>query len=219
MSFDVTATNLANIALSHLGHGIEIQNLDSERSAEARACRRFFDLARQETLRSWCWPFATRFENLALVGMWPTCEWEFSYRYPANCLEIHKLLSGIRNDTRITREVFKIASDDQGRLIYTDKECAQCEYTYDYTNFNSWTSDFVLAFTFKLAALIAARITGGDPFKMGDKALANFSQVVMEARINGANEEQPDPVPDSEMVLAREGRVPFTWRKNQAFEI
>ena len=52
-------TVICNLSLSHLGISKEISNIDTERSAAAEACRRWFNLARDETFRDFNWPFAT----------------------------------------------------------------------------------------------------------------------------------------------------------------
>lgn len=211
-------TNICNLALGHLGIGVEIGNVDTERSREAMACRRFFDAARMETLRHWCWPFATRIAALALVQECPNQEWQYSYRYPSDALEIVKILSGLENDTRFTRQPYKIIGDDQGKLILTNMCQAQAEFIFDMQdNFQNYTEDFVIALSYRLAAFISPGVTGGDPFKVGDKALNMFRESIIQARISAANEEQPEPVPESEFITQREGIVPL-WR-NQKFGI
>src|SRR5688572_11149621 len=107
-------TEIANLALSHLGVGKEIANLETERSQEAVACRRFYDTARDATLRDFSWPFATKIAVLGLIEADPNDEWDYSYRYPSDCLQLRRILSGVRNDTRDSRVPFKLAHDDSG---------------------------------------------------------------------------------------------------------
>ena len=45
-----SSTEIANLALSHLGNGTEIADLETERSSEASACRRFYDVALAQVL-------------------------------------------------------------------------------------------------------------------------------------------------------------------------
>ena len=201
------------MALSHLGSSKEIANLDSERSNEAAACRMFYDQARELTLRAFWWPFATKIAALALVSEDPNTEWGFSYRYPADCLEHRRILSGIRNDTRSTRVSSKIAQDVTGPVIFSDMENAYSEYTANIENVNLFTVDFEMALSYRIAAMIAPRVTGGDPFKMGDKAFQMFALQVDQAKVSAANEEQPDIEPDSELILTREG-ISSSWPTN-----
>ena len=117
------------MALSHIGSAKDIANLDTDKSDEARACRRFFDVARDATLRDFAWPFAQRRAALGLIETFTDGEWTYSYRYPSTALKLHRILSGIRNDNRQSRASYEILKDDDGRLIYTDMENAEVEYT------------------------------------------------------------------------------------------
>ena len=206
-------TRICNMALSHLGAGLELSNVDSERSNEAAACRMFYESARRLTLKAFPWPFATKIAALALITEQPNTEWAYSYRYPADCLEHRRILSGIRNDTRSTRVPSKLANDETGLVIFTDQENAFSEYTIDEQNNNLFPEDFMMALSYRLATMIAARVTGGDPFKMGDRAMQNFVLQMSQAEATNANEEQPDVEPDSELILSREG-IPSSCRTN-----
>lgn len=196
-------TVISNLALSHLGTGKEIGDLETERSQEAAACRRFYDLALHTTLRACPWPFATKIAALALVEEYPNSEWGFSYRYPNDCVNLRRLLSGKRTDTRDSRVPHKLVYDDSGGLILTDQEDAEAEYTIKVDAPVYYPADFTLALSLKLAALIAPRITAGDPFKLGDKCMGLYRQAILEAAKNAGNEEQPDLEPDSSFILAR----------------
>lgn len=200
-----STTQIANMALSHLGIGKEISNLDSERSNEALTCRRFYDNARDKTLEDFNWPFACKFETLALVGSDPTTEWKYSYRYPTDCLKVRRIPSGIRNDNRQSRVPFKIVQDDAGHLIYTDMVNAQIEFTAVSNDPEQYPANFVLAFSYLLASLIAPRITGGDNFQVGEKADAKYKALIVFAMATNINEEQEEEVPDSEFIRARGG--------------
>lgn len=199
-------TEIANLAISHLGIGKEIANLDTDKSEEAVACRRFFDEARKATLRDFPWPFATKLFTLGLVADPPseTDEWDFSYRYPSDCLMIKRIPSGIRNDSNSTRVVYKIARDNVGQLIYTDQPQAKVEYTINETDPARFSSDFTLALSFRLAVYVAPRLTAGDPFKMGERAQRLYIFELTSAQASASNEEQPDTEPDSELIRARE---------------
>lgn len=213
-----STTEIANLSLSHLGIGKEIGNLDTERSEEAAACRRFYDTARDATLRDFPWPRFTKFVTLALVETNPTDEWVFSYRYPSDCLELRRVLSGIRNDSRQSRVPYKIGQDVTGHLIYTDQADAQVEYTALISTVERYPSDFVLAFSFRLASLVAPRLTGGDPFKVGQRALELYMFEISKARATAVNEEQAEEDVDSEFVRVRnDGAVRRSWVDGNPF--
>jgi len=196
-------TSIANLALSHIGIAKPIANLDTEQSQEATACRTFYEVARDRVLRDIKWPFATKIAALALVEEDPNDEWAYSYRYPSDCLDVRKIQSGVRNETNAQRIPYKIASDDQGLLIFCDREDAILEYTFRAENVNLYPPDFMMGFSYRLASYIAPRLTNGDPFKLMNDVMALYKTEISNAAANAQNEEQPDIAPDSEFIQAR----------------
>ena len=196
-------TVIANLALSHLQVGKEIADLDTENSEEANACRRFYDEARNKALRDFNWPFATKITSLVELEERPNDEWGYSYRYPSDCVNMRKILSGIRNDHRQSRVPYRVAKDDSGLVLFCDLYAVQAEYTERVEAVELYPPDFVLALSYLLAKYVAPRITGGDPFKLGDKADANYMAEISNARANAMNEEQPDDLPEAEFIRER----------------
>lgn len=205
------STPIANMALSHINVGKPIGNLETENSQEARACRVFYDTARQATLRDFNWGFARRITTLALITTQPNTQWAYSYEYPSDCIAFRKILSPIANDTRQSRIPYKeyITDDGNSTQIYTNKESAEGEYTVDVSNSNIFKPDFTMAFSLRLAAYIAPTVTGGDPFKMGDRALRLYVAEITNAQSNAANEEQEAEEPQSEFIRIRDGYGPW----------
>jgi hypothetical protein len=197
-------TEISNMAISHLGVGKEIADLDTETSAEAKACRRFYDIARDTVLRDFQWPFATKIASLGLVESDPNTEWDYSYRYPSDCITLRRILSGVRQDTLDSKVPYKIAQDSSGRLIFSDEENASVEYTVKVTDPAKYTPDFTLALSYRLAVYIAPRVTRGDPFKLMEKAMGMYMDIIGDAKANAYNEEQDDVKPESEFIRARD---------------
>jgi hypothetical protein len=198
-----SSTEICNMALSHLKVGKTIANLTTENSEEARVCRTFYETALKETLRDFPWPFATRIAELELVEEDPNTEWAYSYRYPSTCLNFIRILSGVRNDTLDSTVKYFISSDDDGLLIFTNQEDAVAEYTVYISDVLRFAPDFTIAFSYLIASYIAPRVTGGDAFKLGDKALQLYQFKIGKAKANAANEEQRDEQPDSEFIRGR----------------
>ncbi len=202
------AVTVCNLALSFLGVAKEIAALD-ERGKEAEACNRFYEIARDEMLRGFVWPFAKKIVTLALVTSseddnHPSTEWTYSYRYPSDCLMLRKLQSGVRNDYRQSRVSYELLADDNGTLILTDMVDAVLQYTSTLgQNPARWHADFTMALAFRIAAYIAPRVTGGDPFKMGATAIRFWNASNAKAQANAGNEVQQDQDPDGELTLAR----------------
>lgn len=197
-------TEICNLALGHLGIGKSIVSLDTERSEEANSCRRFYDLALERSLRDFNWPFSKRLATLALVSENPNEEYDFAYRYPTQCVKIHRILSGSRNDSRQTRVHFTIGSDSSGQLIYTDQPDAVVWYSYLETDPDKYTPDFVMALSYLIAHYVAPALTAGDPFKMGERAFQQYAMEISRAQSNALMEEQPEEVVQSELIRARD---------------
>lgn len=207
MSFTSSDTGICNMALGHIGTGKVIANLTSESSREAVACRTFYETARDEVLRDFAWPFATKIEALAEVEEDPNEEWAFSYREPSDCLMFRKIQSGIRNDNRQSRVPFRKGGDSAGGLIFTDKEDAIGEYTRRVTQVEFYPPDFKTLLAYKLAGYIVPLLSAGDPSKIRDSMAALYQMKRGEVMAAARNEEQPEEPPESEFVRGREGEV------------
>ena len=206
---------ICNLALSHIGISKEIANLDNEKSVEAAACRRFFTTVRDQVLRDFAWPFATRIVTLAKVEDQPDIEWAASYRYPSDTVVGRRLLSGIRNDNRQSRVPMRISRDAEGLLILTDEIDPEFEYTFREEDTERFPADFTMAFSFRLAWYLAPRLTrGDDPGRLGARAIQSYLFEISRAEAAAGNEEQPDDLPESEFIRAREGFSPRQLGQN-----
>lgn len=198
-----TKTKICNLAISHLGSSKTIANFETERSSEANVCREYFDIAVDEVIQGFHWPFATKIAALGLIKKDPNLEWGYSYAYPSDCLNIRRILSGTRDDTKDTEVKFKIYGDNDAKILYTDQKAAEAEYTVRIIDPARWSADFAMALSFLLAAYIAARITGGDPFKKGPQAYQMFLQKMPKAEARSLNEQKYEREPVSEYERAR----------------
>lgn len=196
-------TEIANLAISHLGTAKEISALETERSEEANACKRYFDVARDAVLKDFNWPFATKIFKLSLVQEDPNADWKYAYRYPVDCIHVRRILTGKKNETRQDRIPYKIGKDALGKIIYTDKELAEIEYTERVEDPQFYSADFVMALSFRLASYIAPRLTKGDPFKMKNDMVAQYEAEIEMAKSNSLNEEQVYEDPESELIRVR----------------
>lgn len=217
IQFVATSAGIANQALRHLGNSEQITGL-TENSANAAACSAFYDTTRDEVLREFNWPFARRYATLVLVGgtatVPVTMDWQYSYRVPTDCLKARRLLPGTRLDVPETRWSFSIGGDSTGGLLYTEMpyvaatattpQLPQLEYTAEITAEARFPADFAQAFACKLAFYLSPALTqGGDQFKLGQRALGMYSQLLAQAEANAMNEQQPDPAPESEFIRTR----------------
>lgn len=197
-----TQTQISNLAIANLGSGKNIASV-TERSEEAAACSRWFAITRQRLLQDFPWAFATKFASLALVSQNPTTEYAYAYRAPADCLGVRRILSGTNPDTSETVVGYIQVADIAGVLLYSNQPLAVCEYTSDVTEPAYWPPDFVVAFSYALAASIAPNVTAGDPYHMGEKCDAKYRQLILGAQENSINGNSLTIQPESELTQSR----------------
>ena len=197
-------TSICNLALAHLGVTKSIENLDTDDSAEATVCRRFYETTKDSVLRDYPWPFAQKSATLNLVANNPTTEWNYSYRYPTDCLMIRRIYSGLRTDTNDTRVRYEITRDSSGRLIYSDEQTPVCEYTMRNDDPEQYPPDFQMALSYRIAFYIAPAVTGGDPFNLQERVLKLYDTEISRAGRSSFNEEQRDVEPESELQRSRD---------------
>ena len=197
---------ICNLALSHVGIAQGITSLESE-STEAQQCNLHYEPTRDLLLRSFVWPFARKFRALGLVTEsddedtvtdWED-QWEFSYRYPSDCLRIIGFLVGNRRDPE--KRPHELGADDEGQLIYCDEEDARIAYVSKITDPQRFPDDFAHALAWKLAARLAMPLTGRSELRA--QAEAEFDKAMGEARVSALQEEQRDDEPDAEHIRAR----------------
>lgn len=199
----MSTTVLCNLALSHIGVSKEIQNVETEQSKEAAACRRFREVARQKVLGDFAWPFANRIEALSLVTEDPNDEWLYEYGQPADCLKARRILSGIIPESEDTRVPFVESNGTSQTVIWTDKIDAQLEFTIDEDDTDRWPADFKLAYSYMLAMLLAPRLTAGDPFKLQGSVAKLYEVEISNAKKNAMNNQQKRQDPLPEMLRTR----------------
>jgi hypothetical protein len=197
-----TSTEIANQALAHLGKGNFIASLD-EASAEAKLAKMFHLPSVKATLREFHWPFATRIATAQLIETDPNSEWGYSYTYPSDCIDMKRILSGIRNDTNDSIVRYRIIGSDQGKVILTDKIEAELEYTKYVSNTAIFPDDFELAVSFRWAMYMAPKILGADRAKQVQILKGDYMQHISVAKLNAAMEQQRDAEPTNGFVNAR----------------
>jgi hypothetical protein len=208
---------ISNMALNHLNHGIEISSM-TEDSTEAKACNLMYDTALGIILRAYHWPFATKQAVLNLVVESPSGgEWGYAYAYPSDCLMARRIL-GLSKGHSLPHDEsgaegripFKIAQRPEAdetadvKCILTDEQEATMEYTKFEQRADRYPDDFALALSFKLAYLVAPRLTGGDKTReLRKDALELYRVTLAEAIAANANEEQPEVTDESGLSAVR----------------
>ena len=198
-----TKLDICNLALVHLGIGKLVTDFDNDRTTEAITLRAVYDIVRDQVLSDFNWPFATKIQALTLIEEDPVDEWRYSYEYPHDCLRLRRLVGSGRVPTRDTVEPHRVVHGPTGKAIYTDLVDAIAEFTLDVNSESRFTSDFVMAFSLKLATIMAPRITAGDNSAMVTRLFQNYAYELSRAQANASNEGGLDIEPDAEYIRAR----------------
>lgn len=209
-----TKTEMANMALSHLGIGIEIANLDTDASADAQTMRRYFDVAFNTFQRDFPTALETKQATLGLVTEDPNDVWGYEYTYPADCQFAGEIVSNMGRDREDGKIPYRITRGTSSRVIWTNCKDAVLEYQIVETDTGRVISDMELAFTYLLAYLAAPRTTGGDPFKLKAENQADYELAKTEYQANSLNEQQELPEPISEFIAVRDGDIFITTKSD-----
>ena len=194
---------IANLAIRHLGISKEISNFTTDQTETASACRAFYTTVRDALLRDHHWEFAKTYATLTGKVSDPNDEWGYSYIYPSDCLQVRKIISGLRAETQDQKIPFAIASGASSLLILTDENEAKLIYTKRETDVSRFPTDFALALSFRLALYIAPTITAGDPFRLRESVGQMYLVEVAQAQARGAIEVTEDRQPEAEWIAGR----------------
>lgn len=224
------ATDIANLALTHIGLSKPIQALGMDNSEEDQMCSTWWDAARRATLKRLPWNFAIKQVVPALVVNNPTPEYLYAYQEPADSVKIVRFMSWrLENDDNRSRVPYRIMQpapinlsqatplptapyNTSGLWIYTNWPGQETqllpilmEYVFDNTNVSQWPDDFNIALSYKLAEFIVSALTSGDPQNKKVGLQNDFKTAIMEAMNDNVNEDQRPPLPESEFVRSRMG--------------
>lgn len=199
-----TKTEVANFSLAHLGATKRISDLDTERSQEAITLKGLYNLAVENVLSDHYWPFATIYADLALVEESPNDFWAYSYLKPSDALRYIVFPSGVNPEN--TQSLVKIEEGwgSTGTLIFTNEPDAQIKYVKTITNQTSFSPDFILCLSYKLAFLAAPSLHPGDSNNMADKMMNLYKMQLYQCLANKYNQTPFQEPPESEFIRARE---------------
>jgi hypothetical protein len=197
-------TQIVNIALMRMGVSQSVANVDTENSREALSARLIFNDERDFVLRDFPWPFATAYAELGLGSGSATSpanrDWTFAYRYPSDCMFARRLVTeNGRNDTN--PPPFRLGRDAQGRLIFTNEQDAQLEYTASVTDAGEFDPLFVSMLAWRLAASMAPSLSRLKD--MAKTALEMYAVDKSTAQARALNEQQQEQPAESEFISAR----------------
>jgi len=196
-----TKTEIANKALSRLGQGVTIQNVDTDQSVEAGYVRTFYEPARQEILRQHTWGFAKGFRELVQTANKPNSNfYSFQFKFPNDVLRIVEIERSVSNSGP---EKFERAYDHRSGdpVILTTVESPVAIVTEDIRSEKLFDPMFADALAYRIAVDIAPLVTS-DTSKQ--ELMVQFMQRAIEqAKAVSSEEGEQRDRPEADWIRSR----------------
>jgi hypothetical protein len=197
----MSVTSICNMALANIGKASTIASID-EVSAEARACKMYYDIQRKAILQSYPWRFADKIASMAeLVTNDRDDLWAYAYTQASDCLKIKRVSPYNDLPRHDPGEVYAAS----GLTVYTNCTPAYLFYTYDAQDAGRFSADFEIALSWYLSISIAVPLT--RDIQIRDNAFKMAMVMQSRASANDANN-NPDVTEDdwtaSRLVAARD---------------
>lgn len=192
---------IANRALTKIGEQ-RILSL-SDDTEPARSIDSLWDIVRDAELRIRRWKFSILRNSMPALVSTPSWGYDYEYQLPADCLRVLQV-NDIYPGVSLTN--YRNADETQwrveGRKILTDIGAPlKLRYISRIEDTGQWDAAFVEAFACRLAAEVCERLTQSNTKR--ELAWEEYKQAVGMAVRADAIEAAPEPMPDSEWVLAR----------------
>lgn len=191
---------ICNLALSHIGAKSTIQTL-TENSPPAKACRQWYDIARQEILEAFNWSFARLRIDLALHADAAPNGWGYRYQHPSNCLAPRLIYNPIGLLAAPIPFEMGISLDGSTKCILTNLEEAELIYTFDQVNVYMFEPRFVNALSFLLASKFSYSLTGKRTLR--GEMLKGYDFERGHAEASDASKKTDDPPRDAPWIEGR----------------
>ena len=198
---DANKLTVCNMALSIIGQP-PIESI-TEVSEQARRCSQFYEHDRRLVLRRYPWPWATRRVALTQLEESPK-DYRYAYRYPSDCVCVRQLYATDEDGNLFPFPDFlqyRIASDDDGAVLYCNASSVVAEYTADIQDNDLMDEQFREVLSWKLASSIASKLTSDA--RIASAATAEYERLYREAIANATNEENTETPNLNTFIRAR----------------
>lgn len=197
-----SVVSICNLALSNLGKD-NIQAL-TDKGAEARACRQFYDHTRDTLLQIYPWRFAGKTTSLAEITNDKPGQWAHAYDIPNDRLEVRWVrpqYSEIDPCPKTLQEELSYPYDIEGQTLYCNLSPAFLRYTFRLTDVSRYSPMFIEALSWHLATRFAMPLTRDPKVRADAYQMALATQGT--AEVMDANEVRETSDHESEFVTER----------------
>ena len=172
---------ICNLALLKFGT-LTITSLD-DGTKEARACKVFYPLIRDELLYSYPWNFAMKRADIsAQLADTPAFEWDYAYTIPSDCLRVWELYG---TDAEWIVE--------NGKLLTNQDEEIYIRYIFQEIATGNFNPSFVNCLATRLGAELASKLA--DDNKLRISLLEELYKIQLPAAqaLNAIEGNRPQP--------------------------
>lgn len=191
MANPLSDVQICNLALSRIGIQQVILSLNPpDNSVSAAQCSLWYGFCRDYLLRAFAWPWAIQWAALTQVSITGTpanWEWDYSYRWPVDCLTVRRIMPQPQPTTGTTPPIFPniplfsafsrlwkhedvnsqpvlygMSSDASGKLIVTNLPNAWIEYSQAVTDSTQFAQDFASLLAWRLAMELSMTLARSD---------------------------------------------------------
>lgn len=233
-TINISETLISNLALTRIGSTQIVQSIDPavDDSNEAKQLSIWYPLDRDAELTDWPWPFASKYvalNQVSTTGIPANPEWVYSYRYPADCLNVRRIVQGtivtnaqttpppttvpnsqafislaaFRQDGDAYPYPFEIGSDETGRLLYTDCPVAWIRYTRQVEDPLLFSPDFVDLLAWRIARDLYGLSRDDKRRDYCEQQYRHVKQMVRARMLNEGQNDQPEITYNSESIRFR----------------
>jgi len=192
--------DICNKALNYIG-ATPIASLTENTNSAVRISY-IYDTVRDYVLREYPWGFAQKIQSLNQISDETVTGWDYLYSYPSKSLSISKIFvdTGATEPENVEYKVF-LSPTTNVKCIASDYSPLYIQYTYQIDDSTLYDSDFVEAFSLKLAAEIAFTLTGN--LDLAPRLEKKYEDCISEAKRSNSNEEKVDVARTSSFEDAR----------------
>lgn len=209
---------ICNRAIGRVGVDQLIESLEDPNN-RARNCKLQYEPCRDEVLADFPWNFAQTCIALAPVANLTIPGWRHVYRYPADCVQVHRVtgpegqrLLGVNwaydvwnYDVMMpTRNPFSVMNDPTtagAKIIVTDVDTAFAWYTAKVTSPGQFSELFRSALAWRIAMELALSLRANN--NLYNNAAQQYGWSVSQAQVHSLGEETTDRQPMPAAVQAR----------------
>lgn len=194
--------DICNIALGYAGEA-ETANIDTPTDVSGKACKRFYELKRRETLRGHTWNFAIKRTSLAADATAPSYQYTTKYLLPSDFVRLKGIGStGIDFDY-----------DIEGNYILTDASAPlKISYVSDVSDVAQFDATFINALALNLASSLAMALPKNKT--LSKDLYQMYEEALKESKSIDGQERPPRLVRKSNILAARAGHA-FFGRRTQ----